>query len=1042
MPAIIWERGRELARKDKVTIDSINTDIHSVDATVLGTHEYGVTVDGDTQEADYCECPYFPEHGYCKHIAAVITELKKEGLPIDTLFADDFPTLATAELADDFSQLDPQVPEIFQPTPSKSRDTFKSGATFINELAIPTSDYGYYEPLQLISRQALNLEVTLFLDEMPRNYYDSRKTGFFLKLKIGLAEPDARHYVVRDVSEFLGLYQQEAAYQTGGKAQFQLTSTVFSKAEQQLLEYMTKAQAEQADVHQETAKHYSIPIHLFKSFLALLKQVEHFTYQPDEKGPVYQQVVLKNFEPQDCLVHGGIRETADEYLFYLLQDYQHELKDYNLFVRDNVLYQATNQQMAAVRSFSSSYNQNVDYQLRREQKMVNPVEVELPDGKFTVPTIQFAKSEKRQLARVIDYFQTIGELELPASLTTSRFLPHFKLDKKSSQLTLFLEYQYGDTVVPASQVAQSPLAEHRNLEQEEATTSYLWTLGFQAHGEFFGKAFPQADELYHFFMRELPNLKKNGIVSVSPELNQFMQTAERMQPRVNVSEKDGFLAVNFSLEGVNESEIDQFLAQLDVARPYIERADGSIVLIDERLRKVQAALLKIRRQGKIKNGQLHVHASQALAIKAALAENDTATFDQVFKKLVTNLAQPEKFDYEQKVPVQATLRRYQKEGVSWLEMLDSYHFGGILADEMGLGKTLQMITFLVNHVEKDKATLIVTPASLIYNWQAEFEKFAPGMEVIVVEGTKAKRQQLIEDHPGVIFITSYNSARLDVASYQAHKLAYLVMDEAQYVKNASTKTNQSLRKLAPENTFALSGTPIENRIEELWAIFEVVMPGLLPSKKVFNKMSPADIAVRVKPFIMRREKAAVLTEIPDKVESNLYNELTKEQKAVYVAQLKQMQVKVKGLTGENFVKNKLEILAGITRLRQICDTPALYMDEYFAESGKMLQLLELLQQAKENKRHVLIFSQFTGMLDKIEAELATRNIPSFMIQGNTKPKDRLDMVNAFNDGERDVFLISLKAGGTGLNLTGADMVVLVDLWWNPAVEDQATARAH
>lgn len=301
---------------------------------------------------------------------------------------------------------------------------------------------------------------------------------------------------------------------------------------------------------------------------------------------------------------------------------------------------------------------------------------------------------------------------------------------------------------------------------------------------------------------------------------------------------------------------------------------------------------------------------------------------------------------------------------------------------------------------------------------------------------------MIRDSRAQTLITSYNSARSDIEEYVQVTINYLVLDEAQYIKNASTKTNRSLQRLTPHNTFALSGTPIENRAEELWSIFQVVMPGLLPGKREFKRLTADEIAVRVKPFILRRQKKAVLTDLPPLMEANQYNELTKDQKVVYLAQLKQMQAQVEGMTDGGLVKNRMEILAGLTRLRQICDTPALYVDDYQGDSGKMAQLTEILTQAHENGRHVLIFSQFTKMLTIIKRQLTEMGMETFTLEGSTKPRDRVTMVNRFNRGEKDMFLISLKAGGTGLNLTGADLVVLVDLWWNPAVEDQATARAH
>ena len=271
---------------------------------------------------------------------------------------------------------------------------------------------------------------------------------------------------------------------------------------------------------------------------------------------------------------------------------------------------------------------------------------------------------------------------------------------------------------------------------------------------------------------------------------------------------------------------------------------------------------------------------------------------------------------------------------------------------------------------------------------------------------------------------------------------FLFLDEAQVMKNAQTKIAQTLRQFVVPSVFALSGTPIENHLGELWSIFQIVLPGLLPSKKEFMKLSAERVAQFIKPFVMRRKKEEVLTELPDLIEVVYKNELEDQQKAIYLGQLQQMQQRLSQVTDSEFQGNRVEILTGLMRLRQICDTPALFMENYEGTSGKLDSLRDLLTQIAESGHRVLIFSQFRGMLDLIEEELPKLGLSSFKITGSTPSKERQEMTKSFNDGLRDVFLISLKAGGVGLNLTGADTVILVDLWWNPAVESQAIGRAH
>jgi SNF2 family DNA or RNA helicase len=269
------------------------------------------------------------------------------------------------------------------------------------------------------------------------------------------------------------------------------------------------------------------------------------------------------------------------------------------------------------------------------------------------------------------------------------------------------------------------------------------------------------------------------------------------------------------------------------------------------------------------------------------------------------------------------------------------------------------------------------------------------------------------------------------------------MDEAQYFKNHTTQTAQAVKAIEAGYRFALTGTPVENKLEELWSIFGAVFPELFPSKQAFNELTLEAVAKRVRPFLLRRLKSDVLQELPEKIESIQASELLPEQKQLYVGFLAKLQQEtVKHLNEEGFQKNRIRILAGITRLRQLCCHPALFVEGYEGSSAKFEQLLEMIEECQSAGKRLLIFSQFTEMLGLIGRELGYRGMPYFYLDGQTPAAERVALCSRFNNGERDLFLLSLKAGGTGLNLTGADTVILYDLWWNPAVEQQAADRAH
>ena len=411
-----------------------------------------------------------------------------------------------------------------------------------------------------------------------------------------------------------------------------------------------------------------------------------------------------------------------------------------------------------------------------------------------------------------------------------------------------------------------------------------------------------------------------GRVEISPSLLALYQVEK---PKIAIETKGSLLEIGFDFANIDPAEVDDALSALFESRDYFVSQSGKVLIFDEETKKVSQTLQKLRAK-KLKGGQIRTNRLAALQLTDILEDQENVSFSEGFRQLAYDLRNPEEFQLPS-LQVEAELRDYQELGVKWLSMLNHYGFGGILADDMGLGKTLQTIAFLTAVLKESQNALILAPSSLVYNWQDEFGKFAPHLDIAVVYGPKHLRDSILAEKHQVM-ITSYASFRQDVEEYGRLSFDYLILD-AQVMKNDRTKIAQHLRNFEVKNTFALSGTPIENHMGELWSIFQIVLPGLLPAKKEFLKM-PADLVARyVQPFIMRRKKEDVLQELPDLTEVIYRNDLQDSQKAIYLAQLQQMQERVRSATDEELNRDKIEILSGLMRLRQICDTPALFLED-------------------------------------------------------------------------------------------------------------------
>ena len=565
---------------------------------------------------------------------------------------------------------------------------------------------------------------------------------------------------------------------------------------------------------------------------------------------------------------------------------------------------------------------------------------------------------------------------------------------------------------------------------------------------------------------------------ISGGMGQFMELGEiflsesfkkfRVLPQADVSVRvkaeDRWLDLEVETDGISREELSAILAEYDAGKKFYRMKNGDFLALgDDGLLTVSRLARSLGVEKELAGpAPIRIPMYRAMFLDGMLKEDRSVSFyrDQLFKAVVRGMKDVEDSEFEIPEPFAAVLRGYQKTGYRWLKSLDAYGFGGILADEMGLGKTIQIIALLLDEKRQcGGKTLIVCPASLVYNWENEIVRFAPELSVAAAAGSQGEREQLFErlsaekDGGTDVVITSYDLLKRDLAFYRSMDFRYQIIDEAQYIKNAATQASRAVKSISARARFALTGTPMENHLGELWSIFDFLMPGFLFTYQKFKKTFETPI-VRdgsrealerlhrmIGPFLLRRLKKDVLKELPSKMETVLYSRMEGEQKRIYTASAAALKERL--LAGElETGEDRMQILAELLRLRQICCDPSLCFPRYKGGSAKLETCMELLENGTRAGHKILLFSQFTSMLDVIAGRLSKEKIRFYMLTGATPKGRRMQMVSDFHKDDVMVFLISLKAGGTGLNLTAADVVIHYDPWWNAAAQDQATDRAH
>jgi len=604
----------------------------------------------------------------------------------------------------------------------------------------------------------------------------------------------------------------------------------------------------------------------------------------------------------------------------------------------------------------------------------------------------------------------------------------------------------------------------RDVVAEYAVHRQLLSLGFYRDTDIYKLS---GDDMLHSFLygNGIDSLRKNADVFVSEDLQKKAIRAQ--SPKIGLRLSGDLLKLSLEDSDYAVAELLEALEAYRTRKKFYRLKDGRFLNFDDE--SVSAAAnfldaLDISRK-EIKGKAIAIPAYRTIYVdeltRNTLGNTHVLKYDQNIETLLANLK--DNLTFEVPRGLCSVLRGYQKTGYNWLKTLAHYGFGGVLADDMGLGKTLQIISVLVSDLKQNQPSIVVCPTSLLFNWENEILKFAPKLKTQIISGLPEKRRELLKAPNVDVFITTYDMLKRDVEFYADFNFAYIIADEAQNIKNPGTQAAKSLKELKGKVRFALTGTPIENTLTELWSIFDFIMPGYLYSAHKFSRLyetpiikhADATAALKLRnqisPFVLRRVKSSVLKELPEKIETTLQAELLPEQKKIYQATLLETIGALDDIIAQDaFADNRMKILAQLTRLRQICCHPALYIENYEGGSGKLDLVIETIERAVRSKHRVLLFSQFTSMLGLIQETITKspiiipggKEMEYFYLDGSVKAKDRMEMTERFNAGERELFLISLKAGGAGLNLTGADVVIHYDPWWNPSVMDQASDRAH
>ncbi len=1023
------EKASNIVKNNKVKITKVtyeNKNNFSVHAKVKGNlDDYDTYIEAKSGEIENlsCTCPdYESTYGTCKHILATALEFDENPSYISLFTKKNI------------------VPE--KVSKDKNNEKYRIYRQMISSFYLEEQKE---ENKNILCEEKIKIE--------PRLIYKENLKSFRLEIRIG----NKQMYKVKNLPDFYTRMMNKEVYKYGTKLEFMHIKENFEEESRNLLEFILKY-AEIIKYANEVEERYYTNV-LDNAYIVLSNSGidELFEILKGKKIEIYSEYSTEKVEfvDNEPEIKFNLQEkndtdykiTTNANIFnYIII----EGKEHTYFWQDNKFFKCS-------KAFKNSVIKLLDiFKINFTKEIVLRKDEFADFYSLIVPLIK----DKINMQEIDD--DEIKEY-MPRKLKVKVYLDY----NRKGYITADIKFCYDDFEFSPFEQIDKKIP--RNAIEESKALDLFSNSGFMYDGKNNKLVLVKDDDIYNFLQNEIEQYISKFEVLATEKF----KTKQIISPKINsigVKIENNLLNIDLSNIDIDKSEIVEIMKKYKLKKKYHRLKNGEFINLEEN--EALSTLEKIAdgtscQYEEMINGTLQLPIYRGLYLDKILKQNDGIVLKQgeKYKKLIDDVYSRQISDkYNVPNGLKAELREYQQVGFEWLKTLDEYNLGGILADDMGLGKTLQLLAVIMSYVEKTpkeelKPILVVCPSSLSLNWKEEAKKFTPALKTLVISGDSKTREEMISNILKYnIIITSYDLLKRDIEIYKKYnyEFRYIIADEAQYIKNNNTQNAKVIKEIKAETRFALTGTPIENSLSELWSIFDFIMPGYLfsynkfkisfetPISKDEDKEAMDRLKNMIEPFVLRRTKEKVLTELPEKTITVLNNEMSGDQLKIYLSYMQSAKKQAKEEIEANGLANsQIKILALLMRLRQICCHPGLFLENYEGESSKLNQCMEIVKDAVRGGHKILLFSGYSSMFSYIERELNNNEIKYFKLTGQTKVDERMDLVNEFNNNaEVKVFLISLKAGGTGLNLIGADMVIHYDPWWNISAENQATDRTY
>ena len=1004
-------------------------------AKVKGTNDnYNVYIKVQNNELEdlRCNCPdYKKNYAACKHIVATMVEFDNNPEYIRIFNGEKNENLSTTSLS--------------HVTNKKNDITYKMFKQLVNEFYT-----GRETTQEGESKKSKNTGIKI----IPKLLIDKYNSNLKLEFKVGVQH----FYKLKSLPEFYEKMLNGENHKYGLNLEFVHNVSNFDNESLPILDYIMKYGEIIKYANQAADEYGYYGRHLSDSYITVsnsgfdeLFDIFNEKFLTIQRDYSEYEAYFTNNEPEITFNIEKLNES--EYRIVPNID----IYEYNIihgrsniyFEYKKIIYKCSKEFYNTTLKILEIYRKNFTKEIRlKEEDLATLFSVVYPKIKNN---LKYDELDQEKVEKII-----------PKELYVKIYLDY----DNSNYITADIKFCYGTFEFNPLKGENISIA--RDIFKESDTLDVFIKTGFMLDKKNARLILSKDEAIYNFLTNEIELYMKKFEVLATEKFKQ-KQIRQPKVSNISVKTQNNLLEVNFDGLGFDLSELKDVMDKYRLKKKFHRLKNGDFIDLEENdtmnLFESLKANLDIDFK-EIEQGDIKLPIFRSLYLDRLLKDSNikNVTKDENYKNIIEKIDN-KSIDESIKLPdgLNADLRYYQETGFKWLKTLDSYQFGGILADDMGLGKTIQLVSVILSYTEKygetAKASLVICPSSLTLNWYNEIKKFAPTLSVLLINGNAQERKikiKQIQEYD--VVIASYDILKRDIDEYKQkdYEFKYIIADEAQYIKNNNTQNFKAIKSIKAETRYALTGTPIENSLSELWSIFDFVMPGYLftyrkfkelyetPILKNEDKVAMKKLKMLIEPFILRRIKEEVLTELPDKTITILNNEMEEEQQRIYMSYMTKVKEEIETEISVNgFENSQIKILSLLMRLRQICCHPGLFIDNYKGGSSKLNQCIQIVKDAIESGHKILLFSGYTSMFDIIEKEFQKEGITYYKLTGQTKVADRIKMVDEFNEKQEiKVFLISLKAGGTGLNLVGADMVIHYDPWWNLSAENQATDRTY